>query len=163
MLKLLVPVIHAVAPNSVYGMIRKKMNMMIPFNNLIGIEISTVGHGVGEARVRLKDELKNHVHTAHATLIFGVAEAASGAAMSGAIAPEIAAVKPVAAGADVQFLKAGRTDLIAKARTVDTPDAILKALRDNGKVKLDVEVDVYDTQDVTVAKMTLNWHVSKQS
>lgn len=162
MLKYILPAIYAVRPKTVFQMIQKRMGMVIPLNQLLGIEVVSIGSGTAEARATFRPEVTNHIHTAHATLIFGVAEAASGAAMSGAIAPQMAAVKPVAAGAEVKFMKPCRSDVFAKARVGLDPLKVQTILKEEGKVSFDVNVEVFDDANVQVAEMRFNWHVSRR-
>jgi len=83
MLKFIVQMMYAVSPALVYGIIRNRMDHVIPLNQLLGIDIVSVGDGCAEAKVALQPQLKNHIGSAHASVVFGVAEAASGAAMAG--------------------------------------------------------------------------------
>ena len=162
MLKYVVPVIYAVRPQMVYDLIRKRMNEVIPLNKLIGVEIVSVGDGVAEARVAFRPEVTNHIGSAHAALIFGVAEAASGGAMSGAFASSIASIRPVAASAQIKFLKVARSSLTAKAMMMGDRNELRNQLASLGKTTADVAVTVTDAEGIEVASMTVNWHITKK-
>jgi len=146
----------------VYELIRRRMDDIIPLNKLVGIEILSIGDGVAEARVALRPDLTNHIGSAHATLIFGVAEAASGAAMSGALAPSVADIRPVAAQAQIAFLKIAKSNLTAKARVSESTDALRARLAETSKVVFDVNIGVFDEANDEIAQVTVNWHVSKR-
>jgi uncharacterized protein (TIGR00369 family) len=162
MLKFILPIMYAVSPPLVYGIIRNRMDHVIPLNQLLGIEIVSVGDGVAEGKVALRPQLENHIGSAHATLMFGVAEAASGAAMAGALAPAMATIRPVAAQAQIKFLKVAKSDLVAKA-TVRGDTAELRArLEQTGSIAFDVDVGVFDGNGVEVAQVVVNWHISQR-
>jgi acyl-coenzyme A thioesterase PaaI-like protein len=146
----------------VYELIRRRMDDIIPLNKLVGIEILSIGDGVAEACVALRPDLTNHIGSAHATLIFGVAEAASGAAMSGALAPSVADIRPVAAQAQIAFLKIAKSNLTAKARVSESTDALRARLAETSKVVFDVNIGVFDEANDEIAQVTVNWHVSKR-
>jgi uncharacterized protein (TIGR00369 family) len=146
----------------VYELVRKRINDIIPLNKLLGVEILSIGDGHAEARVPLRSDLMNHIGSAHATLIFGVAEAASGAAMSGALAPSVADIRPVAAQAQITFLKVARSNLTAKAKVNEDTNTLRGKLAEFGKVAFDVSVGVFDDSKNEVAQVIVNWHVSKK-
>jgi uncharacterized protein (TIGR00369 family) len=162
MLKYELPLVFAVGPWIVYEMIRRRMGEIIPLNKLVGIEVVSIGDGVAEARLAFRREVTNHIGSVHATAIFGLAEAASGGAMSGAFAPVLMNVRAVAASANVTFTKIARTDLIAHARTVGSSEELRAKLGDAGKVVFDVVVDVRDAAGGDVAQVTVIWHLSQR-
>lgn len=151
--------IFAVRPKAVYAILRNRLATMVPLNTLLGIDITAVGDGTAEARLPMRKELTNHIGSMHATAIFGLAEAASGGAMSGAFAPVVTTIRPVAASASVEFIKIARDDLIAHAKTEDSPAALRRALAEEGKVAFDVLVDVQDAAGAEIARIRVGWHV----
>ncbi len=162
MLKFILSVMYAVSPPLVYGMIRNRMDRVIPLNQLLGIEIVSVGHGVAAAKVALLPQLKNHIGSAHATLVFGVAEAASGAAMAGALAPAMATIRPVAAQAQIKFLKIARSDLVARGAVRGEAAELRTRLEQTGSIAFDVYVGVFDASGAQVAEVVVNWHISQR-
>lgn len=145
-----------------YEILRRRLTEIIPLNKLLGIEIISIADGLAEARLPFRSEITNHIGSAHATAIFGLAEAASGGAMSGAFAPVIMNIRPVAASANVCFLRIAKTELIGRARTVEASEELLAKLNSLGKVAFDVQVDVRDAEDNDVAKVTVAWHVARK-
>jgi uncharacterized protein (TIGR00369 family) len=162
MLKFIVSILYAVSPPLVYGIIRNRMDHVIPLNQLLGIDIVSVGDGVAEAKVALLPQLKNHIGSAHATLMFGVAEAASGAAMAGALAPAMATIRPVAAQAQIKFLKIAKSDLVARAVVRGEASDLRARLEQAGSIAFDVDVGVFDLSGAQVAEVVVNWHVSQR-
>jgi uncharacterized protein (TIGR00369 family) len=162
MLKYVVPIMYTVSPSLVYGIIRNRMDHVIPLNQLLGVDIVSVGDGIAEAKVALQPQLKNHIGTAHATLMFGVAEAASGAAMAGALAPAMAEIRPVAAQAQIKFLKVAKSDLVARAAVRGETSDLRARLEQAGTIAFDVDVQVFDALGPQVAEVVVNWHVSQR-
>ncbi|WP_158269004.1 PaaI family thioesterase [Ensifer sp. NM-2] len=137
-----------------------KMSELIPFNKLLGIELQEVGDGYGRAYLPRREDLLNHIGTVHATAIYGLAEAASGCAMAGAMAPFIAGLKPIAASAKVDYLKAAKSNLTAIAKTAEQPATLRKQLTCERKIRFAVDVEVFDAEDSHVASICVQWHVS---
>jgi uncharacterized protein (TIGR00369 family) len=160
MLKYAVQVAFAIRPSLVYGMIKSQLSRIIPLNTHLGIEIVSVGDGVGEARLPFRQEITNHIGTVHATAIFGLAEAASGCAMAGAFAEIAMSIRPVAAAASVEFLKIARSDIVARAQTSRNSDELRGLMQREGKVAFDVNVSICDAAQAEIARVTVSWHVS---
>jgi len=160
MLKHVLPLAYSVRPSAVYDLLRRRFGKMIPLNRVLRIEIVSIGDGVAQARLPFRREVTNHLGSVHATAIFGLAEAASGAAMAGAFAPVILSIRPVAATANVSFLSIARTDLVADAKVPEPAQDLRAKLAESGRVLFDVAVDVRSTTGATVAQMTVAWHVA---
>jgi uncharacterized protein (TIGR00369 family) len=160
MLRYVLPVAFGVIPTLVYRMIKSRLAEIIPLNIHLGIEVVSVGDGVAETRLPFRREITNHIGTVHATAIFGLAEAASGGAMSGALAPLALAIRPVAAGAIIKFSRIARTDLVARARTTQDSRKLREMLTSEGKVTFDVEVAITDLAGEDIGNVTVSWHVS---
>ncbi|MGY3690171.1 uncharacterized protein (TIGR00369 family) [Bradyrhizobium sp. USDA 3240] len=162
MLKYALSIAFAVKPSLVYGVIKSRMSDIIPFNSLVGIEIVSIGDGIAEARLPFRPEITNHIGSVHATAIFGLAEAASGGAMSGAFAPVATSIRPVAASATVEFSKIARTDLAAFAKTSLGSKELRETLERDGKVVFNVAVNLRDAAGTDVGQVTVSWHVSNK-
>lgn len=160
MLKHALSLLFAVSPSITYALVRRRLEDIIPLNKLLGIEIVTVGDGTAEARLPFRTEVTNHIGSMHATAIFGLAEAASGSAMSGAFAPVALSIRPVAASAALTFLKIARSDLVAHAKTSEPSEQLRAKLAASGKVLFDVVVNVRDAAGTDIAQMTVAWHVT---
>ena len=143
-----------------YDMIKAQLSTIVPFQNHVGVTLLEVGDGAASAELMQRDEVTNHIQTVHAGAMFTLGEAASGAAMAGALAPVILQMRPVAATAGLAFKRIAKGTLTAHAKT-SAPGAVLMAtIKDEGKVAFDVAVDIRYASGETVVEMTLNWHVS---
>lgn len=143
-----------------YDMIKAQLSSIVPFQNHVGALLETVGDGLATATLAQRDEVTNHIQSIHAGAMFTLAEAASGAAMAGALAPVILNMRPVAATAGITFTKIAKGTLTATAKTSQPGASLMQTIKDEGKVVFDVVVDITDAQGDTVAEMTINWHVS---
>src|SRR3954468_13489803 len=99
----------------IYEQIKKQAIDAVPFAKHTGVVIADVGRGSSQARLTQRAELSNHVGTVHAAALFALGEAASGAAMAGALAPLILAVRPVVADARIRYLKPAKGSVAAHA------------------------------------------------
>ena len=143
-----------------YDMIKAQLSTIVPFQNHVGITLLEVGDGSASAELVQRDEVSNHIQTIHAGAMFTLGEAASGAAMAGALAPVILSMRPVAATADIAFKRIAKGTLTAHAKTSSPGAILMKTIKDDGKVAFDVTVDIQDASGETVVEMTINWHVS---
>ena len=143
-----------------YDMIKAQLSTIVPFQNHVGITLLEVGDGSASAELVQRDEVSNHIQTIHAGAMFTLGEAASGAAMAGALAPVILSMRPVAATADIAFKRIAKGRLTAHAKTSSPGATLMRTIKDDGKVAFDVTVDIQDASGETVVEMTINWHVS---
>lgn len=143
-----------------YEMIKANLDTAVPFATHVGVKLLEIGDGVASAELAQRHAVSNHINSMHAGAMFTLGEAASGAAMAGALAPVILNMRPVAAVANIAFKKVAKGTLTAHARTARDGASLMQSLSDEGKVAFDVHVDVQDAQGDTVVEMTVNWYVS---
>ncbi|MGJ8627816.1 MAG: DUF4442 domain-containing protein [Sulfitobacter sp.] len=143
-----------------YDMIKAQLSAIVPFQNHVGITLLEVGDGIASAQLEQRDEVSNHIGSMHAGAMFTLGEAASGAAMAGALAPVILSMRPVAATAGLAFKRIAKGVLTAHAKTSAPGAELMKTIKNEGKVAFDVVVDIQDASGETVVEMTINWHVS---
>ncbi|MEP5728543.1 MAG: DUF4442 domain-containing protein [Sulfitobacter sp.] len=143
-----------------YDMIKAHLDIAVPFATFVGVTLLEIGDGHASAELEQRDEVSNHIKSMHAGAMFTLGEAASGAAMAGALAPVILEMRPVAAVANISFKKVAIGKLTAYAKTSETGEALMQSLKQDGKVAFDVLVDIQDASGDTVVDMTVNWHVS---
>lgn len=142
-----------------YEMIRAHMSTAIPFATHVGVELLEIGDGTATAALDQRPETGNHIASQHAGAMFTLGEAASGAALGGALAPVLLEVRPVASGARISYVKIAKGRLTATAQT-STPGAeLLATLKQTGKVTFCVDVDIRDAAGDTVVNMHVDWHV----
>lgn len=143
-------------------LIKQMLSAGIPFNQTLGLEVVDIGDGVGTVRLPDDPRLRNHVQSQHAGALFTVAEAASGAAIAGALlaANLMGAVTPLAKGAEIAYRKLARGAIDARA-TLTADRAALAADLASGKAECSVEVTLTDAAGVEVATVKVRWHLRK--
>ena len=142
-----------------YDMIRTHLGTAVPFANTVGVELTALGDGTGEATLEQRPETSNHIGTQHAGAMFTLGEAASGAAVAGALAPVILQSRPVAKEARIAYVKIAKGTLTARAQT-DRPGAdLLSELNSEGKTVFDVHISIMDSAEEVVCEMSVAWHV----
>lgn len=132
----------------------------IPLVNTLGIEVTDINAGTGEARLAVRPEIANHLGALHAGAIFTLAETASGAAMAGALGAKVFELRSVAATSTISYKKLAKGLISAKGKTSIPADEINKILRDEGKVRFAVDVELFDEEGDIVAVVSVDWHVS---
>lgn len=142
-----------------YDMIKAQMEKSIPFAAYVGVELTEIGDGTATAELEQRKDTSNHINSQHAGAMFTLGEAASGAALAGALAPVILQVRPVAAGAEISYLKVAKGRLRATADIARSASDLIAAIQKDGKVVFDVTVDITDASGETVATMVVHWHV----
>lgn len=142
-----------------FEMIKAHMTQAIPFANHVGVELIEIADGTAIAALDQRPETGNHIGSQHAGAMFTLGEAASGGALGGALAPVLLEVRPVAAGAQIKYVKIAKGRLTAHAQTSAPGAELLATLNSEGKVAFAVAVDIKDESGDTVVTMTVNWHV----
>lgn len=142
-----------------YDMIRTHLSTAVPFANTVGVNLTALGDGTGSATLEQTNATSNHIGTQHAGAMFTLGEAASGAAVAGALAPVILQSRPVAKNARIAYTKIAKGVLTATAATSRPGAALLDELQRDGKVVFDVSVGITDAQGDTVCEMSVAWHV----
>ncbi|MBI5288325.1 MAG: DUF4442 domain-containing protein [Chloroflexi bacterium] len=145
-----------------YDMLKAGLANAVPLNKHLGLEIVEVGPGRGVVRLPDDPHLLNHVQSQHAAGLFAAAEAASGAAMVGALAERLAGMTPLAAGAEISYRRLAKGPITATASLSEDAAAIAARLDADGKAEFVANVDLADEQGRTVAAMIVRWHVSKR-
>ncbi len=144
-----------------YDMIKSHLDAAVPFARHVGVTLLEIGDGTARASLEQREEVSNHIASMHAGAMFTLAEAASGAALAGALAPVILEMRPVAANAQIAFKKIAKGTLTAHAKASQDGASLISTIEEDGKVAFDVAVDVRDAEGDTVVEMTVNWYVSK--
>ncbi len=142
----------------VFEQIRRQAIDAVPFARLAGVAIDEVARGRSTATLQQREALSNHVGTMHAAALFALGEAASGAAMAGALAPVILKVRPVASEARIRYLNAARGTIRAHASVAQDADALVQQLQQQGRLRFEVQVAFSDEAGEPVAEMTVEWH-----
>jgi uncharacterized protein (TIGR00369 family) len=141
-------------------MILAHLRQGVPFAAHTGVELLSIGDGEGVAQLPELPQSLNHIGTHHAGALFTLAEAASGAAMAGAFASVLTAVRPVAASAKIDYQKPARGLITAVAKLDNDPSHLLATLQEAGKVRFKVDVILSNEKSETVATVEVDWYVS---
>src|SRR4051812_29816381 len=115
----------------------KAMLGALPFNRHLGLEIVDAGVVV----LPEGDHLKNHVGTQHAGALFTAGEAASGAAVIGALGDLLGTATPLAKEASIAYKKMARGRITAKASLGEPAEGIRERLARDGKTVFEVGVE----------------------
>lgn len=143
-----------------YEMIKAHLGQAVPYATHTGVELLEITDGTATARLAQRRETENHIKGQHAGAMFTLGEAASGAAVAGALAPVILQMRPVAAMAEITYRKFAQGTLTATAQTSRAGADLMAALAADGKVAFEVAVDIRDAAGDTVVEMKVNWYVS---
>ncbi|QUJ77730.1 DUF4442 domain-containing protein [Sulfitobacter albidus] len=143
-----------------YEMIKAHLGQAVPYATHTGVELIRVADGEAEARMIQRPETENHIKGQHAGAMFTLGEAASGAAVAGALAPVILDMRPVAATAEITYKKFAQGTLTATARTSRPGTELMKEIKDAGKTAFDVDIELRDEAGDPVVEMRVNWYVS---
>ena len=144
-------------------MIAAQMNQALPFTRHIGVSVTKIANGSGETELPQAPHTLNHVGSQHAGALFTLGETASGAAMTGAFAPVILNVVPLASGATIRYTKIAKGTVTASATTSEPGADLLARLEAEGVATFTVDVTLSDEAGDTVATMTVDWNVRKRS
>ena len=146
---------------SPYEMIRTHLSQAVPFANTVGIELGPITDVSASATLDQRTETSNHIGSQHAGAMFTLGEAASGAALAGALAPVILQSRPVAKDAKIAYLKIAKGLLTATARPNRPSAELLAELAEIGVIVFDVDVAITDQTGETVVEMAVTWHVKQ--
>ena len=146
-----------------YESLRAGLAQAIPYNNHLKLELAGIGEGNGSVRLPDDDELKNHVGSQHAGGLFSAGEFASGAAFVGAFAERMGDLTPLAKSASIDYLKLAKGPITASGRLGEDRSALLERLDADGRVEFPIDVELTDEDGTTVARMTVDWHVRRNS
>jgi acyl-coenzyme A thioesterase PaaI-like protein len=144
-----------------YAAVAAGMSQAVPYNNHLGIEIVTVAHDHGVARLPDSETLHNHVGTVHAGALFSAGEAGSGAAFVGAFLDIMGEITPLAESAEIAYLKLARGEITATGRFTEDLDTLMGTLNADGRVRFPIAVELTDAGGVLVAEMTVNWYLRR--
>lgn len=142
-----------------YAALKAGMARAVPFNSLLGLEILEIGPGRALVLLPERDQLTNHVGTQHAGALFSAGEAASGAAMLGALAGRIAELTPLARAARISYRKLATGPIRALATLREPQHDLEQRLTASGQVEFTIVVELLDDTEITVADMSVDWHV----
>jgi acyl-coenzyme A thioesterase PaaI-like protein len=142
--------------------LRAGMEQAVPFNGHLGLEIVEVGIGRGVARLPDEQALRNHTGSQHASALFAVGQAASGAALAAVFVEHLPELELQPDAAEITYMKIPRGPLTATGVLGSDPDQLLAELDGTGTTAFTIDVSVVDGAGDVVADMSVRWHVSKE-
>lgn len=137
------------------------LTQIVPFIRTVGIVVDPIAPGQGQATATLpyRDEVGNHIGTAHAGAAYTLGETASGGVVLSLFADQVQSGGFVALkAAQVRHTKAAPGDLVASATLVGDAARQRAQYDETGKLDLDVQV-VLRAGDVETAVVTYTWAV----
>jgi Domain of unknown function (DUF4442) len=146
-----------------YEAIRGGLEVAIPFNVHLGLQVVEVGPG--RAVVRLPDDarLRNPIGSQHAGALFSAGELASDGAFAGAFVDIITELEPMTDTADISFQGIARGPIDATAVIPGGVDMLRATLDSEGRVAFNVDVTMTNAAGTTVALMTVKWDVTRKA
>ena len=147
---------------AIFDLIKQQLGSSVPFAAHTGVSLVSVADGRAVATLPDDGPTRNHLSTQHAGALFTLAEAASGGAMAGALAPVILDVKPVVRDARINYRSPARGTITATATTDRPGDALRTTLDREGRVEFRVNVSMCDAEDRQVADLDVAWVVSRR-
>jgi hypothetical protein len=143
--------------------LRAGMEQAVPFNGHLGLEIVEVAIGRGVARLPDDQALRNHSGSQHASALFAVGQAASGAAIAAVFVERLPELELQPESAEITYKKIPRGPLTATGVLGADPGQLLGELEREGHVAFAIDVSIVDGATDLVAAMTVRWHVRKES
>lgn len=132
-------------------------NALIPFNALLGIEVSEITAHGAVAHLGASNRLTNHLGYLHASAIFATAEAASGAATTGLAGHIADDLTILAMDSAITYTRPARGALRAVATPSMSAMDVRSGLAGMGRVEVDMEVQVGSGAGTTVATARFRW------
>lgn len=146
---------------SAYDQVRVHLAAIIPFANHTGVRIDELDAENAVCTLEQRDEVENHIGSMHAGALFVLGEQASGAAYAAAFVDRMMSLRPVAAKAEINYLKIAKGTITARARVRDDVEELKSTIDRDGKVRFAVDVSLTDAEGTEVATMVVDWHVKK--
>lgn len=142
-----------------YSAVAAGLSQAIPFNVHLGLETTAVAPDSGSVRLPDDGKLQNHVGSQHAGALFAAGEAASGAAFVGAFMDVMGEITPLAEAASISYKKLAKGEITATASFGEDAGALKAKLREEGRIRFPVQVQMTDAEGNVVAEMTVDWYV----
>jgi acyl-coenzyme A thioesterase PaaI-like protein len=128
----------------------------IPFNQLIGLEISDDPEYL--MLLPARPEYANHIQTVHASALFALAEASSGLCLFREFA-ELENVVPVVRNVEVKYRKPGQGTIRSKASVNADKTTILETLQTKHRALISVQVSLFNDDGILVMQATFEWFI----
>jgi acyl-coenzyme A thioesterase PaaI-like protein len=131
----------------------------VPFAASLGIKFVAPNQAVLPDR----DDLHNHVGGPHAGALFTLGETASGAAVLGAFADQLARATPLAVRAEIGYVKLARGEVTATATLRADPADVVAMLDRGERPEFEVGIDITRADGAVTATMRVVWTLRPNS
>ncbi|WP_307811652.1 DUF4442 domain-containing protein [Streptomyces sp. AV19] len=147
------------SPGPTLEEIRTVVNDLVPFQKFAGVEVTDIAAGRAVATLPDSGDTLNHVGTRHAAALFLVAEAASGAALAGALRERIAEISFVLRESAISYRRKARGEIRAVAAVPDTDlPARVAQLPPGERFEATTTSLLHDTGGEPVAEASFTYH-----
>lgn len=133
---------------------------LVPFVGTVGIQVDTIEPGSATATLPYRNEVGNHMGTAHAGAVYSLGETAAGGVLLSVFADQMSSAYIALKSAHVKHHKARPGDVVAQAKLVGDAAAMRAAYDADGKADFDVHVDL-NVGDTRIAEVLYTWAVRK--
>ena len=131
------------------------MNVLeIPFVKYVGIKKDS------ELKLHVREELKNHIQTIHASVQFALAETASGESLIKEFPQYEGKVIPMLRSSTIKYKSPATSTLRAKVTlTKEAKEKFLKQFERRGQGVIAVEVELFDEESLMTMEGEFIWFV----
>ncbi len=144
-----------------YDAIAAGLSQAIPYNVHLGLKTVKVASDHGVVTLPDVETGHNHVGSLHAGALFSAGEAASGAAFVGSFLDLMGEITPLAESAEISYRKLAKGEITATGRFTEDSAALIAQLKQEGRVRFPIKVELTNSEDEIVAEMTVNWYVRR--
>jgi Domain of unknown function (DUF4442) len=139
--------------------LRAGLDQAVPYNQRLGLVVEEVALGRGVVRLPDDETLRNHTGSQHASALFAVGQAASGAALAAVFVDQLPDLDLLPQGAQITYNQIARGPILATGVLGADPAALLDELAREGCVEFSVDVSLVDGAKQTVAELSVRWLV----
>ena len=146
---------------AVLDTVKELLGTAVPFAAHAGVTVTSVTDGMAMAELADERFTKNHIGTHHAGALFTAAEAASGAALAGAMANVLTEMRAVVRSSTISYRTPAEGVITATASTSKPGSTARAEYAADGRTTFDIDVSMTNAAGDEVASMTVAWLVSR--
>jgi acyl-coenzyme A thioesterase PaaI-like protein len=133
----------------------------VPFNVHLGLEYREIEPGRCVVALPDDERLRNHLGSQHGSGLFAAGEAATGGAFTAAFADQLGELHPLITGAEIEYTKLPRGEIVVEAKLSEPVEAIQGRLEAEGVARFEAEAVMRNTAKEEVARMTAGWRLKR--
>ena len=132
----------------------------LPYSKLIGIELSENPEYLTE--IKYNKDLRNHLNTFHASVIYSFAEISSGVFLKKIQNADALQSNIVLRNSTVKYKALANSKMYAKVKVKDkTLNQLIEEIKTKNKLHIQLQVDVFDKNKVKVFQGVFEWFFTK--